>query len=144
MDRGGWGILAGLAAGAALLLTFVYLEVDQEHKPPDYEAMRKYRVSRLTDEQLRDMHAAAERQHSNLLAEAQGQEQAAWARISEQVAQCKDPAYRARNNCSGTASYIPEDVPGVEAIFESKIVGSCEYVQTVRDARKRGCLPPLP
>jgi hypothetical protein len=121
---------------------------------PNPADMREFRLSRLTDEHLRELHAKAKvvvetRRAANekVIKEA---EAAVYASIAECNAKIDDPAYRARHHptgCPSPPSHVwdiysrPMREQTIVEIFEDMIMGECNVVSTVWEARYAGCLP---
>jgi hypothetical protein len=157
-----WKILFGAACvGGLVALYGLWYLLSPESERPEYTAMRRYRMSSLSDTDLREIVAKARRDRQAYLA----QKQAAAKEASEQAlkewearekveAQCRgDPVFRLRNEdlCNGPrlgVGYIPGPAvpevptPSEDQLVEEYIMGPCLIAATVREARKAGCLAP--
>jgi hypothetical protein len=119
--------------------------------------MRAYRVSLLSDDALRQLHERARRSVQQLHDENVEVFRRSIAALNARAADCeahiKDVAYRARNpgGCErrffGSAEDAYQDairgthVQTVEEAFEALIMGLCESVGSVGEAKISGCLP---
>lgn len=118
---------------------------------PDYAKIRAHLVKQLTDDQIRKLHAEAQREFAAELERARKEGEAFWKRREEIALKCSaDIAYRTRNTgeCSSTLPIGFESIGkpmqgrhSVEAIFEMKLYGMCAYAMTVSEAKKMKCLP---
>lgn len=115
---------------------------------PNSAEMREYRLSKFTDEGLRELHskvqaAEDERRAANqkVVTEA---ESAVYASIAECDAKIDDPAYRARHpeGCPRPPSPMrPIRERTTDEAVEQVVMGPCGFVSTVWEARYAGCLP---
>jgi hypothetical protein len=116
---------------------------------PNSAEMREFRLSKFTDEGLRELHskvqaAEDERRAANekVVSEA---EAAVYARIAECSAKIDDPAaYRARHpeGCPRPPSPMrPMRERTTDEAVEQVVMGRCGFVSTVWEARHAGCLP---
>lgn len=110
---------------------------------PSRDIMRAHIVSKLSDEQLLSMWEQAKK-ISEDEREMRKQEIAESAsRMAEKRKRCSDVAYKVRNKGSCMPGYITSPPPARNAdrIMEDLIMGMCNYVHTMADARKFGCIP---
>jgi len=158
-------------AGCAALIGALYglgYQFGPEGAKPDYNTMRKYRLSTLTEDQLRALIVHARKQRAAALA--QESESAEKARENSkkedkdfderyraweiESAQChSDEVFKLKhedlcNNPPGRShtgwrmSLSGSDVASEEQYIEWEIMFWCDLANTVRDARRYGCLPP--
>jgi hypothetical protein len=114
---------------------------------PEVSAMRAYRISQLSDEEIRELHRLARETHAFLRREAKERADEFWKKYREECGKAlDDPAYRVRNPlaCNAPLGNLDEplDRRPVEVIFDHNILGICNFIWTTRDAKKSGCLPP--
>jgi hypothetical protein len=140
-------LIAAVLLAVACALPFI-VQWYGDSAPPDVSAMRAYRLSQLSDPQIRDLHRSAREEHDRLQREAKERAAEFWKKHSEECSKASaDVAYRARNPeaCALPLGwlYIDEPLDGrsVEEIFENNILGVCNLVWTRRDAKKYECLP---
>ena len=120
-------------------------------REPNQTAMREYRLSVLTDENLKSLHAEAVEEvkssHANwerIVGEAVAMRNA---NVTECRSQMDDMAYMTRNYPKGCPNYISLDgqtrprIRGVDEAYEARIMGGCESIQTIWEAKFAGCLP---
>ncbi len=118
-----------------------------ESDRPNYEEMRRYVISKLSDEQIRQMHkdsiAEFEEFKRNEKIQAEQREK------SQQkiYAKCEsDMAYKERHKdeCKRPdfVYELPSRYSSYKQIYEEKIMGICSVARTIADARHFGCLPP--
>ena len=139
---------AGIAIVFVVGLVALWVEI-RDRQPPNLAVMRQYRISKLTDDQIREMHAVAESEFAKVQQEAVADGETFWRRYSEECAKTQDDvAYRVRHpdECRLPITWQsigkPLERRTVEQIFEGKILGICNLVFTVRDAKRYDCLPP--
>jgi hypothetical protein len=126
----------------------------QDKTPPSAYAMRAHIVGKLTEQQIRDLHTEAEKEFERALAEAKRNESEFWdkraKKFAEYASQCKDVGFKTKNpdKCDTSLpifwqsiGQLPPGHDSVEAIFESKLMGMCNFAHTISDARRLGCLP---
>lgn len=114
---------------------------------PSYTEMRAYRVSKLSDEQIRELHRRAPlefEESRRLEAEAERKEAE---RQSEKARLCADIVYRERNPTDCRMGLITEPVrrhrySSVQDAYEKLLMGLCVLAQTRAEAIQYGCLPP--
>ena len=115
---------------------------------PSMSAMRAYRVSRMTDDEIRDARRAAEQEYENEAARARAEAAARVKKFGEQQRLCADLAYKTRNlqGCSWPLNWPHLGEPTIEftvnQIFELHLLGICAHVRSAREAREEHCLPP--
>jgi hypothetical protein len=139
------GIVIAVIGVAALL---VITEV-KDRQPSDLAAMRLYRISQLTDDEIRKMRADAEVEFKKIRQEAAEEGNEFWRKYSQECAKTQsDVAYRVRHpeECHLPLTWQgigkPLNEMSVEQIFQANILGICNFAFTVRDARKSHCIPP--
>lgn len=144
------------AIGVVVLVGLASTFAAFSFQKPDMAAMRTFRLSNLSDENLRDMHAKAEAEVERRRAEYVSIAQEGGARVNAEIADCQlktdDAAYRARHpgRCGDRSYFTIEDhyaryatfrPRSVDQLFEDMILGPCDSVGTVWEARRVGCLP---
>ncbi len=113
----------------------------------DYQAMRSFIVSRLSDEDLRRFDAQAREKYAAEYAVALEEHRASVQQQSKDRARCDDVAFRTRSPTACTISFgemMPFDpiISSVAMRVEMQIMGACGLGPlTVREARRLGCLP---
>jgi hypothetical protein len=129
---------------AGLLLSHWY----QGQQPPNYDQMYAFALSQLSDSQIREFHLEAENQFEEDQKKAASDAQSFWDKHNVECTKANDPAYKARHP---DACDLPMDwvdigkLPAsdsVEEIYQEKIMGLCDVVTTVAEARRVKCLPP--
>lgn len=155
-------LFVGGCAALVGLLYVLWYRFGPESAAPDYQTMKKYVMSRLTDEQLKEMVEAARKNRANAIADDQEMRKNFWKDYGDRVrawevdsAKCKtDEIFKLRNAdlCSGPPgaglagmAMAPPDgrVESEEQYIEWEIMFRCELVApTIREARRNGCLPP--
>lgn len=141
--------LAGTLPTAALLTAPYFRDA---YEKPDHAKMRAYRISRFDDNRLIELKEQSGRefqQHKEAMAE-DGRKY--WRERQERAAACEaNPAAKLRDpdHCYEPLPFSFEDIgkPAMgwespEQFFEDHIMGVCELADSVRDAKRRGCLPP--
>jgi hypothetical protein len=111
--------------------------------------MRAYVLGKLTDKQIREIHAEAERDFKQEKERAKAEADAFWARHQKEVEKCEaDVAYKARYPGCGSLPItwldIGKPAPGrssVDECFENRLMGFCSFARTVHHAKELGCLP---
>ena len=155
-----WKVLFSVACvvGLATLYGLRY-QFGPESAKPKYDAMRRYRLSTLSDADLKEIVEKASKAKEEYLARMQAAAKEADEREKEERearektrAQCdSDPIFKLRNeNLCRTSGgfFIPGPVvpdqptPSEDEFVEGYIMGRCLDVATVREARKIGCLAP--
>lgn len=117
---------------------------------PDQWAMRAYLISKLSDDQIRQIHKSAEKDEKEAIRGRQKDLAQQSADRAEQRRKCSDVVYKTRNSWACQLDIIPDQPPSmrmygalsVEEEFELLLMGRCEYVTTVWRAKWLGCLPP--
>ena len=109
---------------------------------PDYNEMRAYWISQMTDNQIRVMYSLA---NDDYIAVIQARA-TAYSRAKAEFEKCKDVAFKARNptTCASPPRYVRlEDGPevAVEQYFEKRLMKWCAPLQTKQAAIQQGCLP---
>lgn len=159
MSRAAILFFTGCAVAVALLYG-AYYRFGPESAAPSQTAMRQYRLSQLSDADLKEIVEKARKDRARRVAQMQAAAKEADARQREEyaarekiLAQCdSDPVFKLRNEnlCrpAGGGFIMPgpvvpyEPAPSEEELIEGYIMGPCSYVETVREARKQGCLLP--
>ncbi|MGL3210742.1 hypothetical protein [Bradyrhizobium sp. BR 1433] len=138
--------LAGLIGGDLL-----YQAKQDDWSIPELSAMRAYRVSLMSDEQIRQLRADAVTEEANLKRSDKVMRDKAWQEIGQRQQRCNDLVYRMRNanECSrGIPLGLMYDAagltPSVDQVFEEALLGVCRFVRTKQDARINKCLPAAP
>src|SRR5712664_36429 len=141
------GIALAVALVGAIGGSMFYEAKRDDWSAPDLNAMRKYRASQMSDEQLRTLHAEAVAQEANLKNYDREMRETAWRETSARNQRCSDTVYRVRNSeeCSrGTALGLFNDTsftPTSSQIFEDALLGVCRFVSSKQEARLNKCLP---
>lgn len=121
----------------------------EETRDPGSATMYQYRIARLSDEQLRDYYADAERALPIELEQRKRNREIDRITLAE-AAQARrdclagDIASRVRNPCGGGGIYDPmpePPLPNVGNLFYNRVMGICNFVFTRWEARRNGCLP---
>jgi hypothetical protein len=107
----------------------------------NYADMRRYIVSKLTDQQIRDLHKLAEQDREQALTESADETQRAQASAAKKAALCADVVYRTRHDCTPGYHVETPEVPSVERFFELRLMGVCMFVNKRSEAVEKGCLP---
>lgn len=154
-----WKVLfsAGCVVGLAMLYGLWY-QFGPESAKPKYDAMRRYRLSTLSDADLKEIVEKASKAKAEYLARMQAAAKEADEREKQERearekirAQCdSDPVFKLRNEnlCHPHVGFnIPgpvpdEPTPSEDEFVEGYVMGRCLDVATVREARKIGCLAP--
>lgn len=145
--------LRGVVSSAVVIVIVVVAGIGISYFPelrkPDINVMRTYRLSRVTDDQLRAAHQRAAAEAEKQRAADAAYEKKSRADLIAKLAECNanmvDPAFRARHptGCMPPETFSsPFSEPTADSIFEDMIIGPCQFVRTVHDARDVGCLPP--
>ena len=115
---------------------------------PDLKVMRAYRVSHMTDEQIRELNIDAVAEASRFKKMDQETREKAFKEAPASAQRCSDVVYRERNSAEcnrGTPlGLLYEDThltPTAEKIFEENLLGICRFVHTKQEARLNKCLP---
>ena len=145
-------LLGCFVAVSGCLAAGVFLpKIVADQRKPDEAAMRRYVVSRLSDSDIRKIHAAAQEQFEKDVAASKADAIKADAEIKQRLARCSDVVYRERAGpgvCStplgwtGGAYAGGLRFPSAAENYETMLMLPCLMVDTVRAARKAGCLPP--
>jgi len=151
--------IGGCAAVIGLLYALWY-QLGPESAKPDLAEMRKYRLSKLTDDDLKLIVQKAKKDAAGAVLREREMRTKAWEEHEAQVrawetasAQCNEPAFKLRNEelCAGPPSagmgmlwgQPMMEVPSEAEYIERYIMESCMlFATTVREARKLNCLPP--
>jgi hypothetical protein len=108
----------------------------------DYQQMRAYVVSRLTDAQIREARRLAALDHAKNIEAAKKAEIESLERDRQRYEKCGDIAYKTRNPGACTPGIRAEaQIQSVEILFEQRLMGLCLYANTVAKAKEYGCLP---
>jgi hypothetical protein len=118
---------------------------------PNEARMRAFRLSVLTDENLRDLHTKATAQVEAAHADWDKQIKELVAEREAEIAECSskifDVAYKTRNYPDGCPRPIWPDglarprMQSVSEAYEALIMNGCHFQRTVLEARFAGCLP---
>jgi hypothetical protein len=109
--------------------------------------MRAYRVSRMTNEQIREAYRATEQEFALAKQRAQQEADERVRNYREQRQLCTDIAYKTRypQRCSVPLNWLHLGEPKMEftldQLFTTHILGICAHVGSVAEARKNNCLP---
>jgi hypothetical protein len=145
-------VAPALALVVALFYPFVLKPMIQERtQAPESYKMRAYVLSRLSDQQVIDLHEKAARdfeEHKRKQAE-EGKQ--FWEGLRQQQVACEsNPAAKLRdpNHCLMPLPLGYEDVgkpsygwETADKFFEAYVMGRCIYASTVHEAKSLGCLP---
>lgn len=136
------GIAIAVAAlGAVFVLGWV-LQTRRDEQPPDYDAMRRYIVGKMTDEDIRRAYRAAHEDRLREIARRDAEDARDSAAQARACALAADPVYRERYGAScGGGIQDPLPLGTEEEFIERRLLGLCALVATVRAAEKAGCLP---
>ena len=137
-----WGntikTFAPMAIGVLVVVAVVWFQTTDRRKPADRAEMHRYRVSQLSDQELRVLHERA------VIESAMRSAKAAESRALN-AERCTDPAYRARNRtlCAAPVMGLGILMPsaGVDAVFDEMVLGLCAYASSRHDAKELDCLP---
>lgn len=144
--RRSWALLSVGAAGSIIAAAVL---IAPEMRKPATADMRSYLVAHLSDEQLRAIAADAKLEFAKVSeADAQYRKEAN-AAVSRNFSEClkrnEDPAQELRYGRCGLPLGWPDmgfRRQNEDEIREAMILGLCAYVDTIHQARERGCLPP--
>lgn len=131
-----------------IIFLLVYEHTKEERIAPVYSEMRSYRISKLSDSEIRQLHEKSVQDFEKEKREAADQAMKFWAKKRIDLEKCKeDIAYREKNPSNCTLPIMWQSIgepdhQSPEAIYEIKLMGMCLFVDTVKKARKYGCLPP--
>jgi hypothetical protein len=138
-------ILIFAAVGTALVAAPALIEQVRERTTlPDQYEMRRYILSRLSDEQLRQLDAAAQTEFVRM---EQGRIEAEKKEREERDRQweaCRDPAVRIRTGCPRqifTDGWMMQFSSATE-VLDEMIMGGCQFARSLYEARLHQCLPP--
>ncbi len=136
------------------LIILLCLSACERDAPPSAYAMREHIVGKLTEQQIREIHAEAEKDFEQAIAEAKKNESEFWAKRAEKVAkygaQCQEIGFKTKNpdKCDNSlpiswnsVGSLPAGYESVDSIFEKKLMGICNFADTVTKAKRLGCLP---
>jgi hypothetical protein len=139
-----------------LLITIPFvLAACDSPQPPDRSEMRAHIVATLSDTEIRALYAEAKKQQEAVVANEKKRTEEFLESRAENAAvngeRCKDIAFRTKNPnvCDPPIPPLmllrngepPTGYESVETIFERNLLGLCNFVRTVREAKKKGCLP---
>ncbi|MGY3578857.1 MULTISPECIES: hypothetical protein [unclassified Bradyrhizobium] len=129
----------------------VYQAKRDDWAAADLSEMRAYRVSQMSDEEIRKLRADALAEQENLKRYDKELRAKALQDIGAHQQRCDDLVYRTRNanECSrgiplGMMYDTTGVTPSVDQLFEESLLGVCRFVKTRQDARINKCLPPAP
>jgi hypothetical protein len=136
-----------LVAGAAVYGP----KIQDLSEKPDRAKMRAYRMSQLTDDQVLELHKRAEDDSELQRRSDKEADEASRRQRNEEMSKCEaDPVQKLRSptHCMGqmplfAGSYEELSEPA-EQLFEDYVMGSCEWVTNVFEAKQRHCLPDVP
>jgi hypothetical protein len=137
-----------LAAALALLAAggIVYEVKRDDWAKPELRTMREYRVSLMSDDQIRRLNADAVAEVDRLRTMDRETKERAQADRAASIQRCADVVYRERNPADCRRG--PLDlfdlslpIPTAAQIFEENILGVCRFMNTKQDARINKCLP---
>jgi hypothetical protein len=106
--------------------------------------MRQHRAQQISDDEIRELYAGSVARVEQVKAAADQQSADAARERAEVQAKCSDIAFREKNTAlcrKGGLVLSAYHQRGVEETFELSVLGHCAYVETVREAKKRDCLP---
>ena len=133
----------GIAIAVIGIAVLSLLKEISDRRPSDLVAMRQYRISLLTDDEIRKMHADAEHEFQKIQRDAVDEDKAFWRQYSPARTQ-SDVAYRMRHSdecrmpLTWQSNGKPLDQRSIEQIFEAKMLGICNLAFTVGQARRYG------
>ncbi len=137
--------------GLLLILAacFVYWKITEpERMKPDFEVMRTYRISRLTDTKIKDLQIGAKAEREKRLAAYQEEYDGFWIGKRATLDKCNsDSVFKLRNPNECTLPIMwqsigqPNENDSVDRIFEFNLMGICIFIDTVKKAKEIGCLP---
>lgn len=108
------------------------------------EARKKYRISQLSDEQLRQAWSEAERIRLEEVASIKKMEQDAEARRRQRQKICSDFVYQQRNPDECSTSYLrfKQEANSREAIFDGLVLGMCNFIDgdDIKKLRHFNCI----
>lgn len=127
--------------------TFYWVKRD-DWAEPDLRSMRAYRVSLMSDEQIRRIHAEAAADAIRYKAMDQDMREKAIKEVAASSQRCSDLVYRERNSAEcnrgtpiGLMFADSRLTPSADQLFEEAILGICRFVHSKQDARLNKCLP---
>lgn len=145
------GVMIRVAAFAACLAAlgaapFVSSYIE-DHRKADYAAMRAYRIAQMSDDQIRAAKANAKTDREKLYNLAVAELRKSEEESSESRRHCDDVAFKERNPivCQLPITFgleIQPNVPSEAELYEQSILGVCDWIDTVKEARRDHCLPP--
>lgn len=133
---------------AGIIFLVVYEHTKEERVAPVYSEMRSYRISQLSDDEIRRLHERSVQDFEKEKREAADQSMEFWAKKRIELEKCKaDIAYREKNPSNCTLPIMWQSIgepdhQSPESIYEIKLMGMCLFVDSVKKAREYGCLPP--
>jgi hypothetical protein len=137
-------LIAGGFAASFLAIPFA-IRYAQDQRAPDYQTMRQYRISKLSDDQIRSAYEAAQSAFAQSEAHDEEQRRKDNEESTKRMAKCaSDRAYAERVGWSGCSFGLNTGepiTPSREQSYDMIIMGRCMFVNSVRDAKKAGCLP---
>jgi len=125
----------------------------EDRKKPDWQEMRSFRISKMTDQQIRDLRAKAETQYQQDVEDQKEMATRFWKEWSALQLKCTDVVFQSRNKAeceqplpldSATMGQLPSYHQTAEEMFETSVMGPCDVAETVSRAREWGCLPKRP
>ena len=134
-----------------LVLTAGYFAYGwQFFQMPDQSEMRRYILSKLSDEQIRELHSQAQAEVARNIKIAKEEGEQYWDQKRKILARCdQDVAFRTRHphDCSMPLNQEAIGRPifgdsNVEIVFERNLLGVCYFARSVYEAKRAGCLPP--
>ncbi|WP_439392378.1 hypothetical protein ACRQ5Q_22545 [Bradyrhizobium sp. PMVTL-01] len=135
----------GCAGMGAVVTAIVSATADQRRPAPDRAAMRAFRVTSMSDDQIRTARRAAqERLEFIQQADRRAEEEARLAR-RDLLQKCADVVYATRNTaeCSPRmplTAGLKLRLPSLEDLFEEELLGVCAYVSNRAEAIERKCI----
>jgi hypothetical protein len=117
---------------------------------PDRQQMRDYRLAKHTDQQLLQLYERAKADFEKFKKIEEDRAREFWKERDQRMSTCEaNPAEKLRRgSCFEPLPLLSESIgkplPGSESpetIFEQYLLGPCVFLDSVHEAKARGCLP---
>jgi hypothetical protein len=142
-----------IVTGTGQALAQEFFQGEKPERPcagcPKFSDMRAYRVSKMTDEEIRKAYNDAQEESEKLKREAKERAEQRKRDYVETRMLCADKVFETRNlqKCSipitiiGGVIFKPEITPPVEYLFDGRIMGMCNHVGSMAKAYEYDCVP---
>jgi hypothetical protein len=149
ISRSRWVQVLVVAVVVVAGATPFVIQYVKEQESPNYSLMRAHRVSKFTDDQIRDIHAQAKAHFDEAKSSIESDAEKFWKEKSEDIRRCNDDiAFKTKNPSACTLPLtweligkMPPGSKSVEEVFERELMGICHYASTIREAKEWDCLP---